>query len=167
LMAWIRTSTSLISFGFTIYKFFEYLVQTNLVDRPPHRFFGPRSFALCMISVGVTALATAVIDYQHTLKILEREHGAKYRSLAGKVAGGMFFFGMGVLIVVLFRWWFGRWSLVFLSTVQFRIAYGSECPIVQRIAGGQQKSPGLPACYAQPAGRPRRRRPTMYGLLLA
>ena len=25
LMAWTRTATSLISFGFTIYKFFEYL----------------------------------------------------------------------------------------------------------------------------------------------
>jgi len=104
LMAWIRTSTSLISFGFTIYKFFEYLVQTNLVDRPPHRFFGPRSFALCMISVGVTALATAAIDYQRSLKILEREHGVKYRSLAGKLTGLMFFLGLGLLIVVLFRW---------------------------------------------------------------
>ena len=103
LMAWIRTSTSLISFGFTIYKFFEYLVQTNLVDRPPHRFFGPRSFALCMISVGVTTLATAAIDYQRSLKILEREHGLKYRSLAGKLTGLMFFLGLGLLIVVLLR----------------------------------------------------------------
>jgi inner membrane protein YidH len=25
LMAWVRTATSLISFGFTIYKFFQYL----------------------------------------------------------------------------------------------------------------------------------------------
>src|SRR5262249_25787251 len=90
LMAWIRTSTSLISFGFTIYKFFDYLVLSNLVERPPHRFFGPRSFALCMISVGVAALATAVIDYRTSLKILEREHGAKYRSLAGMLAGLMF-----------------------------------------------------------------------------
>jgi uncharacterized membrane protein YidH (DUF202 family) len=27
LMAWVRTATSLISFGFTIYKAFEYLLQ--------------------------------------------------------------------------------------------------------------------------------------------
>src|SRR5262245_12102648 len=103
LMVWIRTSTSLISFGFTIYKFFEYLVQTNLVDRLLYRFFGPRFFALCMISVGVTAFAMATIDYQHSLKILEREHGVKYRSLAGKLAGLMFFLGLGLLIVVLLR----------------------------------------------------------------
>src|SRR4030095_4895232 len=29
LMAWVRTSASLISFGFTIYKFFAYLVETE------------------------------------------------------------------------------------------------------------------------------------------
>ncbi len=26
LMAWVRTATSLISFGFTIYKFFQYMI---------------------------------------------------------------------------------------------------------------------------------------------
>ena len=34
LMAWIRTATSLISFGFTIYKFFEYLVESGDILRP-------------------------------------------------------------------------------------------------------------------------------------
>ena len=29
LMAWVRTSTSLISFGFSIYKFFEYLKESE------------------------------------------------------------------------------------------------------------------------------------------
>ena len=29
LMAWIRTATSLITFGFTLYKFFEYLHETD------------------------------------------------------------------------------------------------------------------------------------------
>ena len=31
LMAWIRTSASMISFGFTIYKFFEYLTTAELI----------------------------------------------------------------------------------------------------------------------------------------
>ena len=30
LMAWIRTATALISFGFTVYKFFEFEAETNL-----------------------------------------------------------------------------------------------------------------------------------------
>jgi putative membrane protein len=34
LMAWIRTSTSLIAFGFTIFKFFQYLA-TNERRREP------------------------------------------------------------------------------------------------------------------------------------
>jgi putative membrane protein len=103
LMAWIRTSTSLLTFGFTIYKFFQYLVQTNVGERPRHYFFGPRSFALCMIGVGITALAMASIDYRHTLRTLEQEHGVKYRSLAQKLAAVMFFLGLGLLIIVLVR----------------------------------------------------------------
>ena len=30
LMAWTRTSVSLISFGFTLFKFFQYMVEQNL-----------------------------------------------------------------------------------------------------------------------------------------
>ena len=29
LMAWVRTATSLISFGFTVYKFFDYLRESQ------------------------------------------------------------------------------------------------------------------------------------------
>ena len=36
LMAWIRTSVSLISFGFTIYKFFQYLAQEIPFRRQTH-----------------------------------------------------------------------------------------------------------------------------------
>jgi hypothetical protein len=56
-----------------------------------------------MIGVGVTALAAAAIDYKHTLRILEQEHGVKYRSLAEKLAAVMCFLGLGLLIVVLLR----------------------------------------------------------------
>ena len=103
LLAWVRTSTSLTSFGFTIYKFFQYLVETNFAERPPKPLLGPRAFALCMIGVGVSALAVATIDYRRTFKVLEKEHGMKYPSMAGKLAGLLFFLGLGLLIVVLLR----------------------------------------------------------------
>ena len=32
LMAWVRTATSLLSFGFTIHKFFEYLRESQQVS---------------------------------------------------------------------------------------------------------------------------------------
>jgi hypothetical protein len=39
LMAWVRTATSLISFGFTIYKFFQYMQEKGTPSQ--HRLFGP------------------------------------------------------------------------------------------------------------------------------
>jgi uncharacterized membrane protein YidH (DUF202 family) len=44
LMAWVRTSTSLISFGFTIYKFFQYL-RENEQGAANEVSIGPRGFA--------------------------------------------------------------------------------------------------------------------------
>jgi putative membrane protein len=61
LMAWIRTSTSMIAFGFTIYKFFE--------GRPPNpsALLSSRDFAILMIGFGLVALVLATI--QHTVEI--------------------------------------------------------------------------------------------------
>jgi len=102
LMAWIRTSVSLISFGFSIYKFFQYLSGTERTA-PPHTLFGPRQFALSMIGVGVLALAFASVEYRRARKMLELEHATAYPSLTGKLAGILCVLGAGLLIVVLFR----------------------------------------------------------------
>ena len=101
LMAWIRTSVSLISFGFTIYKFFQYLAETEKAHI--HTLFGPRQFALTMIGIGVLGLAFASIDHMRAMKDLEKEHGATYRSLTGKLAGILCVMGLGLMAVVLFR----------------------------------------------------------------
>ena len=53
-MAWVRTATSLISFGFTIYKAFEYLRQRQ--PDVAHGVLGPRNFALVLIGLGIAAL---------------------------------------------------------------------------------------------------------------
>ena len=68
LMAWVRTSTSLISFGFTIYKFFQYLREQNEVRS--NRLFGPREYALLMISAGVVALLFATLQHRCDMKAL-------------------------------------------------------------------------------------------------
>ena len=100
LMAWIRTAVSLISFGFTIYKFFQYLSQEIPFQR--RTYFGPREFAAAMIGLGVVSLALAVIDYRHTRKILGLD-ASEYRSLAGKLAAMVFVFGVVLLVAVLLR----------------------------------------------------------------
>jgi putative membrane protein len=56
-MAWIRTATSLISFGFTIYKFF----QLENGAGQPNRWIGPRTFALSMIGIALISLLLGTV----------------------------------------------------------------------------------------------------------
>jgi inner membrane protein YidH len=74
LMAWVRTATSLISFGFTIYKFFQYLRESQPAIES-HRLFGPRAFALAMISLGVGSLVLATIQHRNEMAALQSQYG--------------------------------------------------------------------------------------------
>ena len=82
MMAWVRTATSLISFGFTIYKFF----QLELKGPLPDHLIGPRGFALIMISTGLVALAMAGIQHRESLRLMRATYGTIPRSVAGPVA---------------------------------------------------------------------------------
>ena len=62
LMAWVRTALSMIGFGFTIYKFFQYLPQdiaAGNVRRPQ----APRNMGMTLIALGTLALVAAA--WQH------------------------------------------------------------------------------------------------------
>ena len=85
LMSWVRTATSLITFGFTIYKFF----QLELENRPPLQgVIGPRQFAVLMISIGLFSLMAATIQYRVYRNGLRRRYpGTPPLSLVGVVAG--------------------------------------------------------------------------------
>ena len=103
LMAWVRTATSLISFGFTLYKGFEYLRE-----RPEFAGAGairPREFALIMILVGLTALTVATLEHRRSLRALRAEYGrgAVPRSLATLMAGLIAVLGILGLMAVVFR----------------------------------------------------------------
>jgi inner membrane protein YidH len=74
LMAWVRTATSLISFGFTIYKFFQYLREKE-PGVAGDGLLGPRGFALMMIGIGLTALAVATIEHRRSMEALRHEYG--------------------------------------------------------------------------------------------
>ena len=73
MMAWVRTATSLISFGFTIYKFFEFEITRNAA--PPSRVIGPRGFALTMIGIGLVALVLATIQQRQAMGALRASYG--------------------------------------------------------------------------------------------
>lgn len=63
LMAWTRTSTSLITFGFTLYKFFEYLHERS-DGTAPHTLFSARAFGIIMIGIGVFTLIAASVQHR-------------------------------------------------------------------------------------------------------
>jgi putative membrane protein len=102
LMAWVRTSASLISFGFSIYKFFQYLAQSQGVT--PYRLFGPQEFAAGMISLGMVTLVLATVQHRRDIKTLELKYGRAYRSLSVKLALLLSLLGVLLLFVVLLRY---------------------------------------------------------------
>ncbi len=91
MMAWVRTGTSLISFGFTIYKFFQYQVDRGQMVSPG-RMIGPREFGVIMIGIGLTALLLSAVDHHRSLKKLQATYGPQPRSTAALI---------GVLVSIL------------------------------------------------------------------
>jgi putative membrane protein len=100
LMAWIRTATSMISFGFTIYKFFQFETEKKA---GPHGLLTPRDFALIMIGIGLVSLLLATIGHRREMRELGPEMKGGRRSLAEVVAGLVAVFGILVLLAALFR----------------------------------------------------------------
>lgn len=101
LMAWVRTATSLISFGFTIYKFFQYLREQEggrTVKGP----VGPREFALLMICIGLVSLLLATIQHWRFRKEMKRYHEVGF-PLTTVMAGLIALLGILTLIAVIFR----------------------------------------------------------------
>jgi putative membrane protein len=68
LMAWVRTSLSMLSFGFTIYKFLETAAQHEELARP----HSPQYVGLLLAGVGTLSMVLGVMSYWATLKDLRR-----------------------------------------------------------------------------------------------
>ena len=99
-MAWVRTAASLISFGFTIYKFFQ-IEQKGL--EPGAGLIGSRGFAAIMICTGVGALVLAAVQHHKNLHEMQNNYGALPKSVAGPVAWLVGLLGVLALLGVLYR----------------------------------------------------------------
>jgi len=85
LMAWIRTALSMIGFGFSIYKFFQYMpeeIATGNVKRPQ----APRNLGLSLIALGTLALVAAAWQHRHFLNMLGTSKGRHVWSISFVVA---------------------------------------------------------------------------------
>ena len=77
LMAWIRTSVSMISFGFTIFKFFMYLRESDILSgQLPLQ--GPRNLGLGLVGLGTFLLGMAIVEYLLYQRWLGREMKQKF-----------------------------------------------------------------------------------------
>jgi putative membrane protein len=102
LMAWVRTAISLITFGFTIYKFFQF----ELRDRPPapERLLGPREFALMMILIGLVTLTLATVQHRRSMRLIRAAYGdLAPLSIATVVASLFALLGILAFVAVLLR----------------------------------------------------------------
>jgi putative membrane protein len=103
LMAWIRTSLSMISFGFTIYKFFQYLSE-SAGPGGAWRTQGVLNLGRLMVVLGVLLLVPAVVQQWLFLRELRRRANRKLpTSLALIAAGLMGLIGIGALLNLFFR----------------------------------------------------------------
>ena len=99
LMAWVRTASSLITFGFSIYKFFQ--LEGN--DFMTVQVVGPRAFSMILIIIGVVALMLATLQHRRQLRILRMEYDNPPASTAGLVAGLISAIGLLAIVAVIFR----------------------------------------------------------------
>jgi putative membrane protein len=95
-MAAIRTSTSLITFGFSAYKFFQFEVAQHVQKT---HIIGPKHFGMAMIVLGLVSLLFAWIEYHRDNRALRADYPGLPSSSIGIVAGLVMALG-GVLFVI-------------------------------------------------------------------
>ena len=102
LMAWIRTATSMISFGFTIYKFLEAQPGRERRFTIVEKILDARNFAVIMISIGLFGLFFAALENRREMGRLRATYGEQRipRSNAMRVAVLVAFFGFFALSAV-------------------------------------------------------------------
>ncbi len=104
LMAWIRTSLSLIGFGFTLSKVFQSLAERNVfVKGPAGKVWSPEAVGMALLSLGVVALIAAVFNHHHDMKELRAAGLKKRLSLTTAVASALAVVGCWGLLSVTTR----------------------------------------------------------------
>jgi putative membrane protein len=102
LMAWIRTSISMIGFGFTLAKLFQSLANSDVLVRgPAGNVWTAESVGMLLISLGTFALVVAVFDHRRELKQLRAAGLPERFSLTLAVASMLAIFGAMALLSLL------------------------------------------------------------------
>ena len=100
MMAWIRTGTSLITFGFAVYKFFELELPGNGISAS---LIGPRGFGAILIGTGMLSLVMGMAEHRRDLALLAVQYPGMPKSMSVWAARLMAAFGALALAAVAFR----------------------------------------------------------------
>lgn len=101
LLAWIRTATGLITFGFSIHKFFQFQRESGVQPRPS--LIGPREFAIGAMALGLVALMMATLEHRANIRMLPKTPSTRRLSLAGVFAALLSILGLFGLVTAVFR----------------------------------------------------------------
>jgi putative membrane protein len=102
LMAWIRTAISMIGFGFSIYKFFQYQAEeiaAGNIRRPQ----APRNLGMSLIALGTMGLAAAAWQHRRYLNEIGVTQNRHVWSISFIVAVAVILIGIITLYGVLLR----------------------------------------------------------------
>jgi putative membrane protein len=102
LMAWIRTAISMIGFGFTIYKFFQYQAEeiaAGNIQRPQ----APRNLGMCLIALGTLGLSAAAWQHRRFLNEIGATQNRHVWSISFVVALAVILIGIVTFYGVLLR----------------------------------------------------------------
>jgi putative membrane protein len=71
MLAWVRTSTALITFGFSIREFFRILTKQVPESQS---LIGPHEIGLVMIIIGLLTLLLATLEHRSAIKALKAQY---------------------------------------------------------------------------------------------
>ena len=103
LMAWVRTALSLISFGFTIYKFLQAATSGAVAEGAKLTLLkvqGPRRLGLMLIALGTVSVIIGAIEYFGTVSRLNKQSSISYRALNFSFIVGMLIGLLGLFLFV-------------------------------------------------------------------
>jgi putative membrane protein len=102
MMAWNRTAVSMITFGFTLYKFFHAYHTQNPAVRE-HSLLEARTFSLLIMGIGVFFLVLATWQHHQQIRRLRAVYADAHVALSLGLAGLVAALGTLAFMAALFR----------------------------------------------------------------
>jgi len=100
MLAWIRTATALITFGFGVGKFSDILRPG--AEKSNYQLGAPQ-FGFAMVCVGIVSLVFAVIEHRRHIHDLANHYAGKPRSSAVILAAIVALLGVFALVTMILR----------------------------------------------------------------